>query len=96
MPVLLHRPDFFCNSEEKFLTTILGTFQRKLVKIQSIVSEEKFFKENVYQHTRTWLSLYESVINRIIKEICIHKLNRSTFLWIMHLSYEITQSTKGK
>ena len=30
-------------------------------------------------HARTWLSLYKSIINRIIKEICIHKFNLPNF-----------------
>ena len=34
---------------------------------------------NTHTHARahacTWLSLYKPIINRIIKEICIHKFN---------------------
>ena len=30
-------------------------------------------------HARTWLSLYKSIINRIIKEICIHRFNLPKF-----------------
>ena len=53
----------------------------KFGKVQSIVSE-KFLKKkltNTHTHARrhahTWSSLYKSIINRIIKEICIHKFN---------------------
>ena len=63
-------------------------------------SGEVFLKEKVNKctHTCTWLSLYKSIINRIIKEICIHIFNLPKF-WCsnsMHFSYENTQSTKGK
>ena len=34
---------------------------------------------NAHTHARTWLSLYKSIINRIIKEICIHKFNLPKF-----------------
>ena len=53
---------------------------------------------NAHTHAHTWLSLYKSIINRIIKEICIHKFNLPKF-WCsnsMHFSYELTQNTKGK
>ena len=30
-------------------------------------------------HARKWLSLYKSIINRIIKEICIYKFNLPKF-----------------
>ena len=52
----------------------------------------------VHTHARTWLSLYKSIINRIIKEICIHKFNLPNFGCSnsMHFSYEIAQRTKGK
>ena len=53
---------------------------------------------HAHMHAHTCLSLYKSIINRIIKEICIHKFNLPKF-WCsnsMHFSYEITQSTKGK
>ena len=42
------------------------------------------------KHAHTWF------VNRIIKEICIHKFNLPKFRCSMHFSYEITQSTKGK
>ena len=67
----------------------------KFGKIQSILSEEKLFKEKVYKHTHacTWLSLCKSII---IKEIHIHISNLPKFLCIMPFSDKITQSTKGK
>ena len=67
----------------------------KFGKIQSIVSEEKFFEEKVYKctHARTWLSLYKSIIKRTIEEICIYKFNLPKFRCSMHFSYEITQSS---
>ena len=34
---------------------------------------------NAHTHARTWLSLYKSIINRIIKEICIHRFNLPKF-----------------
>ena len=47
---------------------------------------EVFFKKKLtsaHTHARThapiWLSLYKSIINRIIKEICIHKFNIPKF-----------------
>ena len=56
----------------------------KFGKSPVIVSEEKFFlkKKLTYAHTHahTWLSLYKSIINRIIKEICIHKLKFTKIL----------------
>ena len=30
-------------------------------------------------HAHTWLSLYKSIINRVIKEICINKFNLPKF-----------------
>ena len=79
----------------KVLTRKLWTYRRTVsdhnsslstlcsgeVKIQAIVSENKFFKEKVYKctHACTWLPLYKSIINRIIKEICIHKSNLPKF-----------------
>ena len=42
------------------------------------------------------LKMYKSIINRIIKEIHIHKSNLPNFFCIMHFSYEITKRTKGK
>ena len=42
------------------------------------------------------LSLYKSIIHRLIKEIWFHKFNLPKFWCIMHFSYEITLSTKGK
>ena len=46
----------------------------------------KGLKEKVYKHTyaRTWLSLYKSIINRVIKEIRIHKSNFDVRLCILH------------
>ena len=46
-------------------------------KIQSIVFEE-FFKEKV-TNAHTWLSLYKSIINRVIKEIHNHKFIYQNF-----------------
>ena len=51
---------------------------------------------NARTHSRIWLPSGKSIINRIIKEIRIHKFNTPKFSCSMHLSYEITQSTKGK
>ena len=34
---------------------------------------------NAHTHARTWLSLYNSIMNRIIKEIGIHKFNLPKF-----------------
>ena len=58
-----------------------------MVKIQSMVSEEKVCKEKVYgcTHTRTWLSLYKSIINRIIQEISIHKFVDALCILAMRL-----------
>ena len=39
--------------------------------------QKKLTNEDMHAHT--WLSLYESIINRIIKEICIHKFNLPKF-----------------
>ena len=39
----------------------------KFGKVQSIVSEEKFFLKkkltNAHMHAHTWLSLYKSIVN---------------------------------
>ena len=43
---------------------------------------EVFLKKkltNAHTHACTWLSLYKSIINRIIKEICIHRFNLPKF-----------------
>ena len=54
----------------------------KFLKVQSIVSEEKFFLKkkltNAQTHARTWLSMYKFIINRI-KEIRIHKFKLPKF-----------------
>ena len=34
---------------------------------------------NAHMHACTWLSMYKSIINRIIKEICVHKCNLPKF-----------------
>ena len=43
---------------------------------------EFFLKKKLtkaHTHARTWLSLYKSIINRIIKEICIHRFDLPKF-----------------
>ena len=50
------------------------------------------------QPTEMVSDILDHPVNRIIKEICIHKFNLPKFCCSnsMHFSYEITQSTKGK
>ena len=49
--------------------------------VNSFVGEVFFKKKlsNAHTHARTWLSLNKSIINRIIKEICIHRFNLPRF-----------------
>ena len=48
-------------------------------------------------HARTWLSLYKSIINRIIKEICIHKLIYQNFdvVIVCILAMRLHKAPKG-
>ena len=49
--------------------------------VNSFVGEVFIKKKltNAHMHARTWLYLYKSIINRIIKEICIHKFDLPKF-----------------
>ena len=57
-------------------------------------SEEKIFIEKVYKLTRTWLSLYKSIIDRIIKEIRIHKFNLPKFYVLCILAMRLHKAPR--
>ena len=48
-------------------------------KTQSIVSVEKFLKKSLKMHARTWLSLYESIIYKIIEKLAYINLIDQNF-----------------
>ena len=72
-PVSPYKPDFLLRWREVF-NLYLRNIPVKFGKNPVYSFWEVFVKEKVYKrtHARKWLSLYKSIINRIIKQIRIH------------------------
>ena len=52
---------------------------------------------HAHTHARTWLSLSKYIINRIIKEICVHKFNLPKFdvVIVCTLAMRLHKAPKG-
>ena len=60
----------------KFGKSPLNSFSREIFLKKKLTTAHMHART----HAHTWLSLYKSIINGIIKEICIHKFNLPNFL----------------